>query len=129
MPTDRCLAHLVRRDWLTDGPLNELLALYIEALQNRRYARSTLSAYLRSLAHFSYWMRGEGLSVAGIDRALIERFKAEPKLEKVEEFAQIGPDRYFITARPQRFEEGCMHFHGDPADAPRELIQRWRRRG
>lgn len=22
MPTDLCLAHLVRRDWLTDGPLN-----------------------------------------------------------------------------------------------------------
>lgn len=59
------------------------------------------------------------------ERALIERFKAEPKLEKVEEFAQIGPDRYFITARPQRFEEGCMHCHGDPADAPRELIQRY----
>ena len=72
MPTDLCLAHLVRRDWLTDGPLNELLALYIQALQNRRYARSTLSAYLRCLAHFSYWMRGEGLSVADIDRALIE---------------------------------------------------------
>ena len=53
MPTDLCLAHLVRRDWLTDGPLNELLALYIQALQNRRYARNTLSAYLRCLAHFS----------------------------------------------------------------------------
>jgi len=74
MPTDVCLAHLVRRNWLTDGPLNELLAVYIEALQNRCYARSTLSAYLRCLAHFSYWMRGEGLSAAGIDRALIERF-------------------------------------------------------
>ena len=63
MPTDLCLAHLVRRDWLTDGPLNELLASYIEVLQNRRYARNTLSAYLRCLAHFSYWMRGEGLRV------------------------------------------------------------------
>jgi integrase/recombinase XerD len=29
MLTDLCLAHLVRRDWLTDGPLNELLALYL----------------------------------------------------------------------------------------------------
>lgn len=74
MPTDICLAHLVRRDWLTDGPLNELLAGYIEALQNRRYARSTLSAYLRCLAHFSYWMQGEGLSAAVINRAVIERF-------------------------------------------------------
>ena len=52
MPTDVRLAHLVRRDWLTDGPLNELLASYIEVLQNRRYARNTLSAYLRCLGHF-----------------------------------------------------------------------------
>lgn len=74
MPTDVSLAPLVRRDWLTDGPLNELLTLYIEAQQNRRYARNTLSTYLRCLGHFSYWMRGEGLSVADIDRALIERF-------------------------------------------------------
>lgn len=36
MPTDVPLAHLVRRDWLTDGPLNERLASYIEVLQNRR---------------------------------------------------------------------------------------------
>ena len=43
MLTDLCLAHLVRRDWLTDGPLNELLALYIEALQNRRYICWTCS--------------------------------------------------------------------------------------
>ncbi len=74
MPTDLCLARLVRRDWLTDGPLNKLIDLYIEALQNRCYARNTLSAYLRCLAHFSYWMRGEGLSSTGIDQALIERF-------------------------------------------------------
>jgi len=53
MPTNLCFAQLVRRDWLTDGPLNKLLALYIEALQNRRYARNTLSAYLRCLGHFS----------------------------------------------------------------------------
>lgn len=78
MPTDLCLAHLVRRDWLTDGPLNKLIDLYIEALQNRRYARNTLSAYLRCLAHFSYWMRGEGLSAAGIDRALIGKRPATP---------------------------------------------------
>lgn len=74
MPTDVCLAHLVRHDWLTDGPLNELIVSYIKALQHRRYARNTLSSYLRCLAHFSYWMRREGLTAADIDRALIKRF-------------------------------------------------------
>lgn len=74
MPTDVCLAHLVRRDWLTGGPLNELIVSYIEALQRRRYARNTLSSYLRCLAHFSYWMQGEELTAEDINRVLIKRF-------------------------------------------------------
>lgn len=74
MPTDLCLAHIFRRDWLTDGPLNDLLALYVKTLQEQRYARNTVNAYLRCLAHFSYWMRGERLVVADIDRPLIKRF-------------------------------------------------------
>lgn len=74
MFTDTHLSHIARRDWLTDGPLHELVISYIEALRSRRYAENTLGAYLRCLAHFSYWMRGEGLAAADIDRALIERF-------------------------------------------------------
>jgi site-specific recombinase XerD len=74
MSTDALLAHLVRRDWLTDGPLNELIASYIEALQSRRYTRSTLGAYLRCLAHFGYWMKQEGLAVTNIDPTLVGRF-------------------------------------------------------
>lgn len=74
MSTDAILAHLARRDWLTDGPLSELIALYIEALQMRRYAKSTISAYLRCLAHFSHWMTGEELTVASIDLSVVEHF-------------------------------------------------------
>ena len=43
MPTNLCFAQLVRRDWLTDGPLNKLLALYIEALQSKRSARGVVA--------------------------------------------------------------------------------------
>lgn len=74
MPTEQYLARLARRDWLTDGPLSEFITTYVESLQTRRYADSTLGAYLRCLAHFSYWMRGEGLTAESIDLALIERF-------------------------------------------------------
>lgn len=62
MSIDACLAHLARRDWLTQGPLSELTASYVEALQIHHYQGSTIRAYLRCLAHFSYWMKGEGLT-------------------------------------------------------------------
>lgn len=74
MPTEPYLDGLVRRDWLTDGPLHELIPLYVEALQARRYAQNTLRVYLSCLAHFSYWMGEERLSVEDIDTELIEDF-------------------------------------------------------
>lgn len=74
MTTEACLARLVRRDWLTDGPLNECITPYIEALQVRCYADGTIGAYLRCLAHFSHWLEGEELTVPSINQALVERF-------------------------------------------------------
>ena len=74
MFTDARLAGLARRDWLTHGPLSELTVPYIEALQARHYRGSTIRAYLRCLAHFSFWMKGQGLAPANIDRQLIEHF-------------------------------------------------------
>jgi hypothetical protein len=46
MSTDSCLTNLARRDWLTDGPLNSLVAPYIEALRNQRYGERAIGAYL-----------------------------------------------------------------------------------
>lgn len=68
MVTEEILASLARRDWLTDGPLSEVIAPYVDALQTRRYARSTVGAYLRCLAHFSYWMQEEGLTIECANR-------------------------------------------------------------
>ncbi|WP_157354146.1 hypothetical protein [Thauera sp. 63] len=43
MPTDPCLATLVRSDWLDAGPLGHLIDPYIGALRGQRYGgkRST----------------------------------------------------------------------------------------
>lgn len=37
-PTDTCLSNLARRDWLNDGPLNNVTAPYIDALREQRYS-------------------------------------------------------------------------------------------
>jgi signal transduction histidine kinase len=59
------------------------------------------------------------------ERAYIERFAANPKLEHLEEFSDVTGERTFVTVRAQRFDQGCMHCHGDPAEAPRELIEKY----
>jgi len=70
------ITHLAREAWLSDGPLSEMLDVYIEGLEARRYKPRTIIAYLRCLAHFSHWMQGRRLRIASIDHALIEHFIA-----------------------------------------------------
>ena len=74
MPTDTCLTNLARRDWLTDGPLNDVVASYIEALRNQRYSDHTIRAYLGCLAHFSHWITANEIEMMSVDALLIKRF-------------------------------------------------------
>ena len=74
MTTDRSLANLARRDWLTDGPLESVVLSYIEALRNQRYADRTIGIYLGCLAHFSFWIKSEPVESPSIDASLVERF-------------------------------------------------------
>ena len=77
MPTDRSLAKHVRRDWLTDGPLDSIVTLYIEALRSQRYADHTIGLYLGCLAHFSFWIKNELAESPNIDASLVKRFLIE----------------------------------------------------
>ena len=74
MSTEICLANLARRDWLTDGPLNGFVTLYIDSLRDHRYSDRTIRGYLGCLAHFSYWIKNEDLELLILDASLIERF-------------------------------------------------------
>lgn len=74
MPTDTFLASLARRDWLTDGPFNDVVPLYIEALRKQGYSHHTICGYLGCLAHFSYWLKIEKVGMSNLDASLLERF-------------------------------------------------------
>lgn len=74
MPTDTCLLNLARRDWLNDGPLNKVIAPYIDALREQRYSEHTIRAYLGCLAHFSYWIKTEEIEMSSVDELIIKRF-------------------------------------------------------
>jgi integrase/recombinase XerD len=74
MSTDSCLAHVPHPDWLADGPLTHLVTPFIKALRVQRYAERTVVAYVSSLAHFSFWLKGEGLDESSINPAAVECF-------------------------------------------------------
>lgn len=74
MSTDSCLAHVPHLDWLADGPLTRLVTPFIEALRVQRYAEGTVVAYVSCLAHFSFWLKGEGLAESSVSPAVVDCF-------------------------------------------------------
>lgn len=52
---------------------------------------------------------------------LLERFRGDSALSKLEEIAVLEGESRFITAKPVYFEPACLRCHGDPDLAPRAL--------
>ena len=56
---------------------------------------------------------------------LITSFAASPALTFWEDTTRVNGREYHLVARPVTFTRSCMQCHGDPKDAPRELIDRY----
>ncbi|MHC1711663.1 MAG: DUF3365 domain-containing protein [Solidesulfovibrio sp.] len=59
------------------------------------------------------------------EQALIARFEKDPELTRVEEITARDGEEIFVAARPVRFDESCLHCHGDPAVAPKALLDHY----
>lgn len=102
----------------------------LEAMSTSYITRFIMSDLNLAKEAFTYRRVGIGArnpdyEARPLERQLIRRFEADPKLVHVEEFVELEGERHFITAQPQRFEAACLHCHGDPDKAPRELIERY----
>lgn len=102
----------------------------LEAMSTSYITRFIMSDLNLAKEAFTYRRVGIGArnpdyEARPLERKLIGRFEADPKLVHVEEFVELEGERHFVTAQPQRFEAACLHCHGDPDKAPRELIERY----
>lgn len=62
---------------LVHGPLREWVDRCVSTLNEQGYADRTTVIYLRGLAHFSYWMKGQAIDVGDLRSALIQQFLHE----------------------------------------------------
>ncbi|MFO7988543.1 MAG: c-type heme family protein [Thermodesulfobacteriota bacterium] len=58
----------------------------------------------------------------GIESDLIAFFRQNPDARVWENTTHVQDEEYHLVARPVVFGESCMNCHGDPKDAPVELI-------
>jgi len=59
----------------------------------------------------------------GIESDLITFFRQNPDVRVWEDNTRVQGEEYRLVARPVVFVESCMNCHGDPEDAPVELIE------
>ncbi|MDR3045587.1 MAG: DUF3365 domain-containing protein [Desulfovibrio sp.] len=99
----------------------------IEAMSTSFVTRAVMND--NNLAHdrFTYrrvavGARNPAYEASDLERAIIERFREDPELTRVEDVTEDGGERRFITAKPVRFETSCLRCHGDPEQAPPVLL-------
>lgn len=69
--------------------------------------------------------RNPNSSPNNLERGLIKQFRSNSTLKRWEGNATIRGEKYHLTARPVVFETSCMRCHGNPEDAPTELLTRY----
>jgi signal transduction histidine kinase len=56
---------------------------------------------------------------------LLRLFRDHPGRDAWRGMRSFGGEEYHVTAHPVLFKQSCMRCHGDPAEAPEELIERY----
>ncbi|WP_419784881.1 c-type heme family protein [Pseudodesulfovibrio sp.] len=102
----------------------------LEAMSTSYVTRAVMSDPNLKHENFEYRRVAEGArnphsEATPLEREFIERFKADPKLTHLEEFRDVKGERSFVTVYAQRYDSSCMHCHGEPSSAPKELIERY----
>ncbi|MCF8106278.1 MAG: DUF3365 domain-containing protein [Desulfohalobiaceae bacterium] len=69
--------------------------------------------------------RNPGSTPNNFEKELINHFQSHPDRKRWEKMVDFQGEKYYFTARPVAFKTKCMHCHGKPDDAPRELIARY----
>ena len=63
------------------------------------------------------------------ERGLISHFRLHPEQSLWTGYDTVGGRQYYVIARPVAFSAPCMVCHGDPADAPPQLVEMYGDRG
>ena len=63
------------------------------------------------------------------ERGLISHFRLNPEQSLWTGYDTVGGQQYYVIARPVAFAAPCMTCHGNPADAPPQLVEMYGDRG
>jgi signal transduction histidine kinase len=110
----------------------EMPGRFIVEGMSRSFAASTMAGRVRKeLPNYIYknaslHPKNPANSADDFERGVIGLFIRDRGLREWEGFSRKQGGHYYVIARPgEPFGSDCLRCHGDPADAPRELLARY----
>ncbi len=67
--------------------------------------------------------RSPDLEAVGQERAFIDMFQEDHARQWAESITMENGQEFFVLAQPVRYQGFCLRCHGDPAQAPRDLVE------
>jgi|694.fasta_scaffold101953_1 integrase/recombinase XerD len=61
-------------DWLTDGPISDVVVPYVAYFRERGYKTDTIRDFLSATAHFAHWLKSKRYGLDKISQKRINRF-------------------------------------------------------
>jgi hypothetical protein len=103
-------------------------AFLLEAMSTSYVSRAVMDRLKEALPDYqirrvALHARNPASDPKPFEMKLINFFAAHPELQSWQGLVQIAGQSSFVHARPVYFTSDCMHCHGNPQDAPPDLIR------
>jgi signal transduction histidine kinase len=100
----------------------------LEAMSTSYVGRAVMDRFGRELPDFKYRRvsvnaRNPDSEATALERRMIDYFKENPARNNWQGLAGTDDGSHFMRFQPVFFDSSCMHCHGEPRNAPAELIR------
>ncbi|RJR42530.1 MAG: DUF3365 domain-containing protein, partial [Desulfobacteraceae bacterium] len=104
----------------------------LEAMSTSFVSRAVMERFKISLPEYSYRRvsqnaRNPVSEPTRLETDLIAYFASHPDEQSRRGIVPIDGTPHFVHARPVRFDDSCMHCHGNPDEAPKALVEKYGR--
>ncbi|MBM9538065.1 c-type heme family protein [Desulfobulbus alkaliphilus] len=100
----------------------------MEAMSTSYVSRAVMDRFRESMPAFDYRRvsinaRNPDSEANAIEREMITYFQNNEKASNWQGLLESGGEAYYRRFQPVFFEASCLHCHGDPRDAPVDLVK------
>ncbi|MGM0609523.1 MAG: c-type heme family protein [Thermodesulfobacteriota bacterium] len=102
----------------------------LQAMSTSYVSRAIMEHFNRVLPQYEYRRvavnaRNPESEANSLELSMIQRFRNNRDLDNWQGVLEVQGQKQFMRFKPVYFKESCMTCHGDPADAPQDLLDRY----